>query len=357
MSVALCFAPFKGELAGQPWITAQVQADRKWHYGARNPGVVSSLGDRLAQVEFKELLTLCKVAWRPVLELLAKEGDYSTIDFTKLEGAHPWLLGQTKSFPLDLQSLVSRRTPAQMRFLTFDEVLTIHDSMVEEFGGAPGIRDSGILESLLERAQRRSMYGEQEFPTIVHRAAWLMHSIALYHPFLDGQKRTGVSSAFVFLGLNDFTFWSRDVADEIRMAIRCAEGKIEVNEIATWMSDHVLPIEETLFIAPYSMFLKRMSRTALCPYCEQKVRWKSLLNRCETCGRVYQVRMRSFMLASGYTADKAAEVAASDATAPIADGEESETLRERQKAIDSANEDAAKRIRALGLDPTEYMIS
>lgn len=309
------------------------------------------------KVGFDELLTLCKVAWRPVLELLAKEGDYSTVDFAKLEAAHPWPLGHPKTFPLDVHDLVAMKTPDQVRYLTLDEVLEIHDSMVEEFGGTGGIRDRGILESTLERAQRRSIYGEQEFPTIIHRSAWLMHSIALYHPFLDGQKRTAVSSAFVFLGLNGFTFWSRDVADEIGVAIRCAQGSIELDEIATWMSDHVLPIEETLFIAPYAMFLKRMSRTVLCPYCEHKVRWRSLTNTCGACGETYQVRLRSFMVASRFSAETPAEVAASDATAPIAAGEESENLRERQRAIDLANEDAAKRLREQGLDPSDYMLA
>lgn len=308
------------------------------------------------QVGFDELLDLSKIAWRPVLELLAKEGDYSTVDFAKLEAAHPWPLGQTKTFPLDVHALISVKTPAQIRYLTVDEVLVIHDSMVEEFGGALGIRDRGILDSAVERAQRRSVYGEQEFPTIVHRAAWLMHSIALYHPFLDGQKRTAVSSAFVFLGLNEFTFWSRDVADEIRIAIRCAKGEMEVDEIATWMSDHVLPIEETLFIAPYTMFLKRMARVVLCPSCGEKVRWKSLLNKCESCGRNYQVRLRSFMLASRYAGGSAGDVAASDAIAPVAEGEESETLQLRQAALDFANADAANRLREQGLDPSDYML-
>ncbi len=315
------------------------------------------VGDRPFQVGFEELLTLCLIAWRPVLELLAKEGDYTSVDFAKLEAAHPWPLGQTRTFPQNLQDLISMKTPVQMRFLIVDEVVIIHDTMVREFGGTPGIRDLGMLESVLGRAQRQSIYGEQEFPSIIHRAAWLMHSIALYHPFLDGQKRTAVSSAFVFLGLNDFTFWSRDVADEIRVAIRCAEGKIELDEIAAWMSDHVLPIEETLFVAPYTMFLKRMSRTVLCPYCESSVRWKSLTNRCEACGAMYQVRLRSFMLASRYAADKALEMAASEYTAPIAKGEETEALKERQKAIDLANEDAFRRLRAQGLAPSDYMLT
>lgn len=83
-----------------------------------------------------------------------------------------------------------------VQFLSLDEVLAIHERLIETFGGAPGIRDRGLLESALYRPQ--SGYYE----SLEEMAAALFESLLLNHPFVDGNKRVEFFATDVFLRLN-----------------------------------------------------------------------------------------------------------------------------------------------------------
>jgi death-on-curing protein len=77
-----------------------------------------------------------------------------------------------------------------MRFLTLIEVLELHRRVLEQFGGALGIRDVGLLESAI--AQPRMTFGEEDlYPSLLEKAAAIGFSIIMNHPFVDGNKRTG----------------------------------------------------------------------------------------------------------------------------------------------------------------------
>ena len=86
-------------------------------------------------------------------------------------------------------------------FLSVDDVLTLHTDQVALYGGDPGVRDLGLLESAV--AQPRATFGGE----FLHKnlfemaAAYLFH-IVKNHPFLDGNKRTGAVAALVFLDFN-----------------------------------------------------------------------------------------------------------------------------------------------------------
>lgn len=83
-------------------------------------------------------------------------------------------------------------------FLTLDELLAIHQKLIEEFGGSPGLRDMGALESALMRPQ--TGYYED----IIEECAALMESLAMNHPFVDGNKRMAFFAADTFLRLNGY---------------------------------------------------------------------------------------------------------------------------------------------------------
>ena len=92
-------------------------------------------------------------------------------------------------------------------FLTVGDVLALHVDQIREFGGSEGLRDEGGLESAV--AQACATYGgKQLHPGLFERAAYAFH-IAENHPFLEGNKRTALNAAIVFLGLNGF-----DVVDD-----------------------------------------------------------------------------------------------------------------------------------------------
>ena len=93
---------------------------------------------------------------------------------------------------------MSEQTPT---FLTLDEVLEFHAEQVELFGGDPGVRDFGLLESAI--AQPRQAFGGSFLheDLALMAAAYLFH-IVQNHPFADGNKRTGTHAAHVFLRYN-----------------------------------------------------------------------------------------------------------------------------------------------------------
>jgi len=83
-------------------------------------------------------------------------------------------------------------------FLTIDELLVIHQRLIEEFGGSPGLRDKAALESSLMRP--RTVY----YQDIIEESAALMESLALNHPFIDGNKRAAFFATDTFLRLNGY---------------------------------------------------------------------------------------------------------------------------------------------------------
>jgi death-on-curing protein len=86
-------------------------------------------------------------------------------------------------------------------FLTLDEVLGIHACQIRRYGGRPGLRDLGLLQSALAMPET-TFAGEFLHGTVFEMAAAYLFHLARNHPFADGNKRTALMSALVFLGLN-----------------------------------------------------------------------------------------------------------------------------------------------------------
>ena len=83
-----------------------------------------------------------------------------------------------------------------VEFLSLDEVVAIHDRLIEDFGGSSGIRDFGLLESALYRPQTGY------YRDIAEMAAALFESLLMNHPFVDGNKRVAFFTVDIFLRLN-----------------------------------------------------------------------------------------------------------------------------------------------------------
>lgn len=99
-----------------------------------------------------------------------------------------------------------------IRYLTLEQVVAIHDTLIEEFGGSFGIRDKGLLDSAIGQP-KQSFGGQELFADIYEKAAAYAFFVMANHPFIDGNKRTAATAAAVFLDLNGYE-------------IDCAEGKI-----------------------------------------------------------------------------------------------------------------------------------
>lgn len=124
-----------------------------------------------------------------------------------------------------------------MRFVTAAEVLQINGKIL---GGQPALRERGLLESAVARPQM-SVFGQDAYPTLVEKAAALLHSLVLNHPFVDGNKRTATLAMILFLNWNGrIETWTEDAAFEFIIAV--AEGKHDVPAIAAWLTTHTAPL-------------------------------------------------------------------------------------------------------------------
>ena len=85
-----------------------------------------------------------------------------------------------------------------MQYLSAADIVGVHDRIIEETGGMLGVREENLLQSIAERP-KTSFGGVEQFPKFLPKAAVYLESIATYHVFLDGNKRTALTAAAVFL--------------------------------------------------------------------------------------------------------------------------------------------------------------
>ena len=123
-----------------------------------------------------------------------------------------------------------------MKYLTAQDILILHAKVVEQTGGSQGIRDVHLLASLVERS-KTSFGGKEMFPSIFEKAATYLESLAKYHVFVDGNKRTAVTASARFLFLNGYKLsaTNKEVEDFV---VRVASEKVELSEIARWFKNH-----------------------------------------------------------------------------------------------------------------------
>lgn len=123
-----------------------------------------------------------------------------------------------------------------VRYLTLEQILAIHGEQIELYGGGHGLRDLALLESAIFRPQ--STFGGQElYPTIFLKAAGLMTSLALNHPFVDGNKRTATVSALTFLYLNGYII-KVSQAQLVNSVLKIESKQWDVKKLANWFEDH-----------------------------------------------------------------------------------------------------------------------
>jgi death on curing protein len=106
-----------------------------------------------------------------------------------------------------------------------------HDAQLVEHGGAPGLRDAGLLESALARPKNIHAYGEADLFVL---AAAYASGIVRNHPFVDGNKRTAFLAAYVFLRINGLHL----VADEVDAAaavLALASGATSDVDFSAWL--------------------------------------------------------------------------------------------------------------------------
>jgi len=125
-------------------------------------------------------------------------------------------------------------------FVSKSMVLSIHARQIERFGGTPGVRDEGLLESAL--AQPQATFGGQFLhSTISEQAAAYLYHIAMNHPFIDGNKRSAFAVTDTFLRLNGGALNLTD--DEVYdLVMRVARGTMTKEELTTELESCIVEV-------------------------------------------------------------------------------------------------------------------
>lgn len=122
-----------------------------------------------------------------------------------------------------------------MKYLHLKDILQFHELIINETGGSEGIRDKGRLESAIA-SQHQEVFGEVLYKSLHEKAAAILRMIIQGHPFVDGNKRTGMLAALSLLKINGYKIIAKrgEVED---FAVKIAVEKLEISEIAKWLEN------------------------------------------------------------------------------------------------------------------------
>jgi len=124
-------------------------------------------------------------------------------------------------------------------YLSVAQLDRLHRLQLRAFGGAAGPRDRGGLEAAAARPQM-TFGGDDLYADLAAKAAALMHSIVMNHPFVDGNKRVGAMAAELFLVVNDHRLEAPDEA-LVDLAFAVARGEVSAEALAIWIRQRSRP--------------------------------------------------------------------------------------------------------------------
>ena len=120
-----------------------------------------------------------------------------------------------------------------IKYPTLDEVVAIHFRVTEKTGGSQGVRDWDLLASALGRPQA-TFGGQDLYPDIFLKAAALVQSLSSNHPFVDGNKRTALTTLEYFLHLNGINLKASQ-REKVDFTLWAENEKPKLEQIASWI--------------------------------------------------------------------------------------------------------------------------
>jgi death-on-curing protein len=126
---------------------------------------------------------------------------------------------------------------AEPHWITYEQAIAIHSRQLRRFGGAPGLRDEGMLRSALERPINKWRYEQAALPEL---AAAYAYGLAKNHAFVDGNKRIAFLSMMIFLLKNGVRF-DPAPAHATAIILSLAAGEVSEKSLARWIKDNWPP--------------------------------------------------------------------------------------------------------------------
>lgn len=127
-----------------------------------------------------------------------------------------------------------------MRYLTLAELLELHRRVIEQSGGAEGVRDLGLAESAIAQPQM-AFSGADLYSSLVDKAAALGFSLVRNHAFVDGNKRMGHAAMETFLFLNGAEL-NAGIDESETIILRLAAGELSRGELVNWLNSRVISL-------------------------------------------------------------------------------------------------------------------
>jgi len=120
---------------------------------------------------------------------------------------------------------------------TTETVIVFHEELINKIGGLHGIRDMNLLDMSIN-SPFQTFGGNDLYPTIIDKAAHLVFSLIKNHPFLDGNKRIGVTAMIAFLKSNGFNFTCTN-EELAEFGLGLADGSFDTNYAQEWVKVHI----------------------------------------------------------------------------------------------------------------------
>ncbi len=119
-----------------------------------------------------------------------------------------------------------------MKYLSAEQVLFIHSRLIDTTGGSHGVRDIGLLLSAVERP-KATFEGKDLYEDVFRKTAALMESLTNNHPFIDGNKRTAITSSALFLQFNGYIHNASQIELE-NFTLQMATDKASFQDAVAW---------------------------------------------------------------------------------------------------------------------------
>jgi death on curing protein len=129
--------------------------------------------------------------------------------------------------------------PKEPLWISYEQAIAIHSRQLRRFGGAPGLRDEGMLRSALERPVNKWRYKQSDLPEpdLAELASAYAFGLTKNHAFIDGNKRIAFMAMMVFLLKNDIAF-APEPAHATAIILSLAAGEVSEESLTRWIRDN-----------------------------------------------------------------------------------------------------------------------